>query len=576
MIKNNQPLEIDLQNIVINLRTIDQTVNEIQSTLSIEFDEELSTMMIISKKGYNLNSTVNFLNRSVEELIEKRKRDKSIVEKNTVEFIKENLDKAKIKLDSSSAKLNTIKVQEKLTDEKGDVSGILQNINTLEQKRAEIITKVNALNAVRNSVGKNLDNIINLNAAGVEDGTFNASVAELKTLYAKRAELSTIYTPQSEPIKEINRLINEARGNSYKHLNRYYGVYDAELATLNNQIAKYEMELGSLPYKQQKFVDAQRGFTVNETTYSTLLGKLSEAELRLKTNTSDITVIDKDKNLEKPPISPNIAFIRNILLLGFLLIPLLILLISELLDNKVRVIKEVVNATKIPLLGVIGKNNHDNNLSVLEKPKSSVSEAFRGVRANLRFLYNEDGKSKVLLVTSSVGGEGKTYVSISIASVLGLSGKKTILLGMDLRKPKIFGDFKVDNKIGISNYLTGEVKMEQIINKTRIPDLDVITSGPIPPNPSELLMSERNHQFIEELKKIYDFVIIDSPPVGLVADSFELMKYSDANVYVVRHEYTEKYMLKMVTEKYHNNEIKHLGLIYNDFEMDKGYGYGYG
>ncbi len=172
MVKNNQPLEIDLQNIVINLRTIDQTVNEIKSTLSIEFDEELSTMMIISKKGYNLNSTVNFLNRSVEELIEKRKRDKSIVEKNTVEFIKENLDTAKIKLDSSSARLNTIKVQEKLTDEKGDVSGILQNINTLEQKRAEIITKVNALNAVRNSVGKNLDNIINLNAAGVEDWHF--------------------------------------------------------------------------------------------------------------------------------------------------------------------------------------------------------------------------------------------------------------------------------------------------------------------------------------------------------------------------------------------------------------------
>ena len=118
------------------------------------------------------------------------------------------------------------------------------------------------------------------------------------------------------------------------------------------------------------------------------------------------------------------------------------------------------------------------------------------MRANLRFLYNEDGKSKVLLVTSSVGGEGKTYSSINIASVLGLSGKKTILLGMDLRKPKIFGDFKVDNKIGISNYLTGEVKMEQIINKTRIPDLDLITSGPIPPNPSELLMSERNQNLL--------------------------------------------------------------------------------
>lgn len=576
LVKNTAPLDITLGNVLINLKTVDETVNEIKNTLSIDFDSELSTVMIITKKGYNLNGTVNFLNRSVEELQAKRKIDKSTVDKNTVDFIKTNLQKAKSKLDSTSAVFNSVKVNEKITDEKGNVDDAMQKITALEQKRADLLTKINALNSIRNSVSNNIDNIININAAGVEDASFNASVSELKALYTKRAEMMTIYTPNSEPIREINRLISEARGNSYKHLNRYYGVYDAELATLNSQLSKYELELSSLPYRQQQFLDAQRGFVVNETTYSALLSKLSEAELRLKTNISDINVIDKAKNLNQGPISPNTSMIRNSLVGGALLIPLLILLLAELLDNRIRVIKEVLNATKIPLLGVIGKNYHDNNLSVLEQPKSSVAEAFRGVRANLRFLYNEDGKSKIILLTSSIGGEGKTFVSINIASVLGLSGKKTILLGMDLRKPKIFGDFKIDNKFGISNYLTGEVEMQEIINKTRIPYLDVATSGPIPPNPSELLMSEKNRQFLEDLKKIYDFVIIDSPPVGLVADSYELMKYSDANIYVVRHEYTEKYMLKIITEKYHSTEIKHLGLIYNDFTINKGYGYSYG
>ena len=178
-------------------------------------------------------------------------------------------------------------------------------------------------------------------------------------------------------------------------------------------------------------------------------------------------------------------------------------------------------------------------------------------------------------MTSSVGGEGKTYSSINIASVLGLSGKKTILLGMDLRKPKIFGDFRINNKYGISNYLSGDVSIEQIINKTSIPTLDVATSGPIPPNPSELLMSDRNRDFIDKLRKEYDFIIIDSPPVGLVADSFELMKLTDANIYIVRHEYTEKYMLKMIAEKYHSGEIENLGIIYNDYVAKQGYGYGY-
>ena len=296
----------------------------------------------------------------------------------------------------------------------------------------------------------------------------------------------------------------------------------------------------------------------------------NETQIRVATNKSDITVIDKAKNLGQGPIAPDVQRTKFSIIGGLLLLPLLILGISEALDNRVRNIKELLQATKIPLLGVVGKNTHENNLTVLDQPRSSISEAFRGIRANLRFLHKENTKSKVILVTSSVGGEGKTYVSINIASVLGLSGKKTILLGMDLRKPKIFGDFKIDNKYGISNFLTGEVKMEEIINKTRIPDLYVATSGPIPPNPSELLMSERNIEFIEELKNHYDFIIIDSPPVGLVADSFELMKYADASIYVVRNEYTEKYMLKMITEKYHKHEVQNLGLVYNDYQSQQG------
>jgi ATPases involved in chromosome partitioning len=217
-----------------------------------------------------------------------------------------------------------------------------------------------------------------------------------------------------------------------------------------------------------------------EATYNSLLTKQNETQIRVATNKSDITVIDPAKNLGQGPIAPDVEATKYSIIGGLLLLPLLFLGITEALDNRIRNIKELLQATRIPLLGVIGKNSHDNNLTVLEQPRSSISEAFRGIRANLRFLHKEDQKSKVILLTSSVGGEGKTYVSINIASVLGLSGKKTILLGMDLRKPKIFGDFKIDNKFGISNYLTGEVEMEKIINQTKIPNLHVATSGPIP------------------------------------------------------------------------------------------------
>ena len=398
--KNFQPRDINVENVVVNLATIDQTVNDIKANISVDFDSEISSFMIITKKGYNLNNTVSFLNKSIEALKEKRMVDKSTVDLRTVKFIKENLAKAKLKLDSSTAALNAVKVQEKMTDEKGDVEGILSKIKNLEEKKVEILTKVDALNSIKNSVGRNIDDLININTAGVEDPSFNASVSELKSLYKQRAEMVKIYTPRSEPIQEINRLINEAKGASNKHLKRYYDVYGGQLAKVNQEIYNFESSLGTLPFKQQRFLDAQRGYTIDAATYNTLLEKLSEAEMRLKINVSDISVIDEAKNLGQGPIAPNTSLIRNALLGGMLLIPFIILLIVELLDNKVRVIRELLSATKIPLLGVIGKNNNDNNLTVLEQPKSSVSEAFRGVRANLKFLYKEDGKSKVILVTS--------------------------------------------------------------------------------------------------------------------------------------------------------------------------------
>ena len=569
---HNPNAKIKLDKIIINLSTVDQAVRAIISTINVEFDKELSSIMTISKKGYNLRETVSFLNQSVEKLIKKREEDKTLVDKNTLQYINDNLKKVRQKLDSSATNFNQLKIDKKMFSVEGKDQDLLRKIYDLEIKKADLLTKMNSLNNIRSSVSRSLEDLINVNTAGIEDGGFMATVSELKALYLKRLEMSTIYTPDSEPMREINKLINEARGKSYGKLNDYSSVYYEQLAKINDDIRKAELDLAHLPDDQRKYIDMEREYKVIETTYNTLLSKQAETQLRLATAKSDLTIIDPAKDLGQPPIGPNVAIVKYGLVFGFMLIPLLLILVTEIMDNRVKSIAELLGVIKIPLLGVIGKNLHENNLTVLEQPKSSISEAFRGIRANLRFLYNEDGNSKVILVTSSVGGEGKTYCSINIASVLGLSGKKTILLGMDLRKPKIFGDFKINNKYGISNYLSGDIEMHEIINKTKIPALDVATSGPIPPNPSELLMSDKNKEFIELLKKEYDFIIIDSPPVGLVADSFELMKLTDANVYVVRHEYTEKHMLRMVTEKYHAEEIKHLGLIYNDFVSKQGYG----
>lgn len=577
LVPNPAPSGLEVPNVIITLSTVNSAVRAIVGSMEVNFDREIASIMQITKKGYNLNETVNFLNASVEFLKDRKLRKQTLMDKNSKAYIDDNLGKIKYKLDSAAGIMNELKVKDGLYDIEDLDRRALEQIKELDAKKAEVLLKMNSLSNIKGTLlSNNIEKIISTKMAGFEDAEFATSVTDLQTLQDKKSEIENIYQPNSEPIKEINRKIKEAQNAGAGSLNRYSNTYLGEIKKIDDQIRELEGKLSNFPEKERKYLDAKRGYEMIESTYTLLQTKQHEIQIRLASQDSDIEVIDPAKNIGQGPISPNISNVKTFIILLLLLLPLIIVLLRELLDNKVRNLKEVLSVTKIPFLGVIGRNVSENNLAVINQSKSSVAEAFRSVRSHLRFIGSKRENSQVFLVTSSVGGEGKTFVSINLASVLALGGKKTILLGMDLRKPKIFGDFKLDNSKGISNYLVGSVTKEEIIKPTQIPSLFIATAGEIPPNPSELLMSDKNHEFIEQLREEFDYIVIDSPPVGLVTDSFDLMKYSDANVYVVRHEYTEKYMLKMIAEKYQNKEVSNLAVVYNDADHKNGYGYGYG
>src|SRR5690606_25071391 len=190
------------------------------------------------------------------------------------------------------------------------------------------------------------------------------------------------------------------------------------------------------------------------------------------------------------------------------IIPTVYLLAREVFDTKIKGIPDIVRRTSIPFIGVVGNNTDSGKpLVVLERSKSGISESFRAIRSNLSFLYKRGNHSqnKIIVITSSVGGEGKTFMSMNISSVLAVSGKKTLLMGTDMRKPKIFTEFGLDNQLGLSNYLAGNATLEQIIKKTRVDSLDIITGGPIPPNPSELLLQDSMGDLLNQLREKYDF-----------------------------------------------------------------------
>ncbi|WP_373399065.1 CpsD/CapB family tyrosine-protein kinase [Algoriphagus halophilus] len=264
-----------------------------------------------------------------------------------------------------------------------------------------------------------------------------------------------------------------------------------------------------------------------------------------------------------------------------LFIPLALLLGYHYLNNKIVDQVQLKNVLRIPLLGTIGYSTKDTNLLIQDHPKSMVSESFRSLRSALFYIASEK-KCKKILVTSSVSGEGKTFVSINLASAIALSGKKTLLLGLDLRRPKISEYLGVHNQTGLSNYLVDKARKEEIIVKTVFEDLYVVPSGPVPPNPAELLLKDKMTDLLNSFDGEFDVVVMDTPPIGLVSETMDLMRFSDVNLYIVRQDYTHKRYLLMINDLYANDQVDNIYAVFNGLKAGVdvydfgGYNYGYG
>ncbi len=281
------------------------------------------------------------------------------------------------------------------------------------------------------------------------------------------------------------------------------------------------------------------------------LKKRNEAEIVKASNLSDIHFIDPAKDIGGGLIGPKTSVNYVLALFAGILVPLFFIFGIFFVNNAIQNTEDINKLTQIPLIGVIGVNKDSLNLAVFDKPKSALSEAFRAIRSSLQFLYKKQqvSGSKTLMITSSISGEGKTFCSINIATVFALSEKKTVIVGLDLRKPRLSDEFGLKNQIGVVNYLIKQNSLDEITNSTQIPNLDVILSGPIPPNPSELILSEAMKELVLELKQKYDYIVLDTPPVGLVSDALELAQFADVTLYIVRQNYTKKDMITLLNTR---------------------------
>ena len=342
-----------------------------------------------------------------------------------------------------------------------------------------------------------------------------------------------------------------------------------------------------IPEKERQSRERARQQEIKQNLYLYLLQKREESEISQASTIASSRIIDTALPAFNR-VSPIPLKIYGIALLVGLLVPIIVIYIRELLNDKVTTKDDIVKVTRAPIVGEVGHSDEESTLLFPQSSRTIVAEQMRILRSNLKFVLAEKAESPTLLVTSSFSGEGKSFISTNLGATLALSGKRTVILEFDLRKPKILAGLGIPkgNTNGLTNYLVGSARPEDLTQSVpQIEGLFVISCGPVPPNPSEILLAPKVDELFKWLKANFDAIVIDTAPVGLVSDSFTLSRFADATIYVVRQRYTYKRQIKFVQELYDQQKLPNIGLLVNDvipegargyYGYGGGYGYGYG
>ncbi|KUJ63713.1 sugar transporter [Flavobacteriaceae bacterium CRH] len=548
--------------------------------VNIDSDDKGGSILTLSMTGTNKARMVEYLNATVRMLIKIQLDGKNQFANNTIRFIDSTLVAMEGQLKENGNELKSFRKDKNIYDIEAGGAKISDKITDFDLEKDQISRKIAYYNSLKTYLNNSVDysRLPAPSVAGIDDPNIVVNVSKIIALSTQRSEMA--YAVKSDKIfKDFDNQMAAVKNVLLENIVSAKSSLLYDLSMVNAKIGQAENTVKKLPEEQQELLKIKRKYDLNDNIYTEFLQKRNEAEIVKASNLSDIHFIDSAKDIGGGLIGPKTSVNYVLALFLGILIPLLFILVIFFINNSIQSTEDISKLTQIPLIGLIGVNKDNVNLAVFDKPKSALSESFRAIRSSLQFLYKKQQVSgaKTLMITSSISGEGKTFCSINIATIFALSEKKTVIIGLDLRKPRLADEFNLTNQVGVVNYLIKQKSLNEIINATEIPNLDVILSGPIPPNPSELIISEAMKELIEELKQKYDYIILDTPPVGLVSDSLELAQYADVTLYIVRQNYTKKDMITLLNTRIKRGELNNTSIVLNGYENKAKYGtYGYG
>ncbi|MDG1283114.1 MAG: polysaccharide biosynthesis tyrosine autokinase, partial [Flavobacteriales bacterium] len=555
----------DLLPTIVKFYDLQDLTLKYQKKLEISRVDKKSTVISISINTLNERKGVVFLNKLIENYINYEVEEKNLASINTVDFINNQLHEIRDSLDLIEEKIQNFKNNNQITDLSLKAQGLNSSLITIETELAKTLSISNYFDYINEYLdnGVNLDGISVPALFGIEDERLNSLINQIISIQIKKNVLIDGGQNKNPAIKKYTVQIAQLILNLKEAIKTSKSTNNIQINDFNDRIENIKSSLKDIPEVEMELLAIERLQSISENLYIFLLQKRAEAKITLSSNISDSKVLEPAIFFDKDPILPNKRNIFIIALLCGFFFPLILLFIWELFNDKIHTKGDLEKLTSIPVLAVIGKNNSDHTLLSKQSPKSAVYEGFRALRSNLNY-FNKSKDKKVYLVTSSISGEGKTYIAANLGIVYAKSGLKTLVIGADLRKPKLYAAFNLENTFGITNHLLSDSPLKDIIIKSEIDGLDILISGPIPQNPSDALLTDKFKNMMKELKSMYDIILLDTPPLGLVADALTLMKYSDINLYVSRQNYTKIPLLTYINDLYKSERVENLQLILND------------
>lgn len=560
------------------LNDLNRAAAQYQSNLVVRpIDHESRTVELTAKNTVPTKGT-QFLDTLMAQYIATDVREKNLTGQKTLAFLNQEIDKMERLRRQSAEALASFRATNGVLDVNAQSSSGIQRVGGLETERAQAATRrkyyQNMLAYLR--ANRDASQVASASSAGIEDPVLNSLIMQLSGLNEKRAELSATASADNPLLTVLDGRIRNTKESLIQTLANMSQTNDITLRELDGQLAKVRGRMSQMPESERQLASLASASDFNEKNYTFLVGKRNEAAIALATNVTDKKIIDPAQQSGSGPESPKPLLVGLLALLAGLLLPTGLVLLLDKTNRCIQGRDDLAQITTIPLLGVVAHGTKAEKATMLRDAKGPIAESFRSIRVNLQYLAAGLDK-KVLGVTSSIPGEGKTFCAVNLAAELAMSGRRVILVETDLRRPAVASYFELDPspRHGLASYLSGESTLEAATRASGVANLDVITCGLVPVNPTELLEGARMAALLAELRGKYDYVVLDTPPVGFVAEYFVLVRFLDANIYVVRHNYTERSLVGQIDELHRSQRIQQLYMVINDMHFHRNYEYRY-